>query len=635
MPTKSIISIEIDDSDFQRFAANFARYQEKLKEQPHAWNDVAASAAAAAASAAAMGAAVGAAAVEIHKTNAEAERAAYHSGRTSTFWGQMAQNAGKFASRVYEATRSLLRWGELTGLISGIIGGGGLFGIDRLAIGAGERRKKALGLGVTPGEAQAFEVNYGRVVDPEAFLSNVNEMLHDVTKRHGLYGAGLTEQDLKGKDTAEVGADLLTHLKDIADRTPESMMANVLDKQLQNVVSLQEFERIKNTPRQELGEYRENYRRDIHALELPQATAKAWQDLQVQFHRGAETLENVFIKGLTNLTGPLGHLSEAFTKLVEDVLASKVLREWIDDLAKGIKWLGDYIGSAEFRTDIIYFLEAVDRLGHKTIEFVEKVVTFIDTLADATLAVKNFFTDPLGKIKEGGSNGPPEEGNADAPGSYSFQRRRHPEWFNDNGTLKEGIPGGAGDWLPLMWRTTPPIPPTPAPTPEQKLRFDELEGGFKLPPGILNATMQAESHGDPNATSTTSSAKGQFQFLDATAKQYGVDNPRDFNQSSLGAAKYFQKLLDEFHGDLNKAVAGYTWGEGNVEKAVSDYGDKWRRALPAEKERYVEQVVAGQANAANPQPKFVPEAQNRPPLTIRLYPQPGGNPITSTSQLAY
>ena len=106
-------------------------------------------------------------------------------------------------------------------------------------------------------------------------------------------------------------------------------------------------------------------------------------------------------------------------------------------------------------------------------------------------------------------------------------------------------------WMPWNWHM---LPAAPSPTPEQKTRFDQLEGQQNIPAGTLNAVMQAESHGDPNATSPVG-AKGQFQFMDATARTYDVQDPRDFTQSSAGAARYLHKLLQEFHGDLAKAAA--------------------------------------------------------------------------------
>ncbi|MDF9397101.1 lytic transglycosylase domain-containing protein, partial [Acinetobacter baumannii] len=57
-----------------------------------------------------------------------------------------------------------------------------------------------------------------------------------------------------------------------------------------------------------------------------------------------------------------------------------------------------------------------------------------------------------------------------------------------------------------------------------------------------------------------------FQFLEGTAKQYGVKDRTDLAQSAEGAAKYMSYLLKLFKGDLEKAVRAYHAGEGNVMK---------------------------------------------------------------------
>ncbi|MCG9259032.1 lytic transglycosylase domain-containing protein, partial [Acinetobacter baumannii] len=56
------------------------------------------------------------------------------------------------------------------------------------------------------------------------------------------------------------------------------------------------------------------------------------------------------------------------------------------------------------------------------------------------------------------------------------------------------------------------------------------------------------------------------QFLEGTAKQYGVKDRTDLAQSAEGAAKYMSYLLKLFKGDLEKAVRAYHAGEGNVMK---------------------------------------------------------------------
>ncbi len=65
--------------------------------------------------------------------------------------------------------------------------------------------------------------------------------------------------------------------------------------------------------------------------------------------------------------------------------------------------------------------------------------------------------------------------------------------------------------------------------------------------------------------SSRAGAKGLFQFLDATAKDFNI-NPLDPAQAIEGAAQYMRALLNMFDNDVVKAVAAYNGGEGNLSK---------------------------------------------------------------------
>ncbi|MCZ3155165.1 tape measure protein [Acinetobacter baumannii] len=99
-----------------------------------------------------------------------------------------------------------------------------------------------------------------------------------------------------------------------------------------------------------------------------------------------------------------------------------------------------------------------------------------------------------------------------------------------------------------------------------KFGFADLESKYKLPSGTLSAIHMIESRGNAKAYNKKTGATGGFQFLEGTAKQYGVKDPTDLAQSAEGAAKYMSYLLKLFKGDLEKAVRAYHAGEGNVMK---------------------------------------------------------------------
>ncbi|WOQ34635.1 tape measure protein [Acinetobacter baumannii] len=99
-----------------------------------------------------------------------------------------------------------------------------------------------------------------------------------------------------------------------------------------------------------------------------------------------------------------------------------------------------------------------------------------------------------------------------------------------------------------------------------KYNFADIEAKYNLPAGTLSAIHMIESRGNARAYNKSTGATGGFQFLEGTAKLYGVKDRYDLAQSAEGAGKYMSYLLKLFKGDLEKAVRAYHAGEGNVQK---------------------------------------------------------------------
>lgn len=76
---------------------------------------------------------------------------------------------------------------------------------------------------------------------------------------------------------------------------------------------------------------------------------------------------------------------------------------------------------------------------------------------------------------------------------------------------------------------------------------------------------QTESSGKTNAVSPKG-AKGLFQLMPDTAKDLGVADPFDSAQNIDGGVRYLKQLSDRHKGDVDKTLASYNWGMGNVER---------------------------------------------------------------------
>ena len=109
----------------------------------------------------------------------------------------------------------------------------------------------------------------------------------------------------------------------------------------------------------------------------------------------------------------------------------------------------------------------------------------------------------------------------------------------------------------------------------------KLEEKYGIQGGMLDAIWYMESRRGKNMGTSPAGARGHFQFMPETARQYGIYGQEgDFKASAEAAAKYVSRLLKMFGGDVAKALAGYNWGEGNVQR-------KGIGAMPSETRNYV------------------------------------------------
>ena len=135
-------------------------------------------------------------------------------------------------------------------------------------------------------------------------------------------------------------------------------------------------------------------------------------------------------------------------------------------------------------------------------------------------------------------------------------------------------------------------PPRP-PAPEDGYETLIAETAQKYPEAdadTLRRLLATESGGDRWAESPKG-AKGIAQFMDGTAKDYGVSDPYNPDQAIPAAGHYLSDLTKKYSGDKDKAVAAYNFGPGNVDAG---------RAYPKETRDYVTKVahVPGGENAA-------------------------------------
>lgn len=100
-----------------------------------------------------------------------------------------------------------------------------------------------------------------------------------------------------------------------------------------------------------------------------------------------------------------------------------------------------------------------------------------------------------------------------------------------------------------------------------KYNISEKATAVGIPRGLIEGMIMQESRGDTyrkgKLLTSPVGAQGLGQFMPATAKQYGVD-VRSEESSINGMIKYMSVLIEQFGGDIDKAVMAYNAGPKNV-----------------------------------------------------------------------
>jgi soluble lytic murein transglycosylase-like protein len=106
----------------------------------------------------------------------------------------------------------------------------------------------------------------------------------------------------------------------------------------------------------------------------------------------------------------------------------------------------------------------------------------------------------------------------------------------------------------------------PPPVPAQfASALKQAATAANLSPTLLSALVWQESRWNPAAISPKG-AIGLAQLMPGTARDLGV-NPADPAANLIGGARYLRYLLDQFGGDVEKALAAYNAGPGRVRSA--------------------------------------------------------------------
>jgi hypothetical protein len=427
---KSILDIEINDDAFKRFRDLFSQYNEELKAQPQAWGTVGEEIAAATEGMAALTATVSAQREIYHeeeqalsRQNAEAKKLLDQEREREKTSKRTWDNLKGAAGAIKNGTVELIRWVGIGSIIGGLVGSGGLFGLDAIAQGVSRTRRAALGVGVNPGELQASQVAFGQWIDPRANLEATAGAAGDLGKSWIWRSLGVNPEQ-NGLDRQE---QLFQRARQVTTSTPANMLTQTAARTgLDQVFSMDELRAIRAMTDEDMRTHEVNLRNARKNIDLSNKVAAEWQNLDVTLQTSKLQIEDTFIRALAPLVPMLGDLSKEIAKTISAFLTNPHLKEWIGEFAQGVGTIATTIGSPEFQD--------------KARQFVNNFALVVDGLV-AGLRLLGLIPE---EAKGGTADAPslaPNQAQAIAKGARPDQERRLAAWFQGQGFSQAGSAG--------------------------------------------------------------------------------------------------------------------------------------------------------------------------------------------------
>lgn len=407
MGVRSTIEIDVEDEGFKAFMDNFRAYQKLLKESPQQWSktEEAIIAAGAAQAAFAQGVADNAKAEEdLRKEREKSEQIAEKSERDRERAIKRRIDAEKRATRetlnglksIGSAAIDLVKGIGGGVILSGLLGAGGLWGLDRLASRVGDNRKAAQGLGINSGQQQAFGLNFGRYVDANSNLESIASAKSNYADRWAFSAMGVNPV---GKDPAQLAVEMALKAKDVFGKGDESEQYAQAHG-LTQFYSMADLRRLDVTSRDELKGAAGGYRRDASRLALSEVTQRKWQDFTQGLDTAKQAIQNSLVDGLTPLAGPLKELSKSIAATLEAFLKNPHMKEWLEAFGKGIEQFGAYISSEKFQADVKQFVSDFSDVAHAIHEGLKKLGIIKNPEAEQKRAAIESYTSRGGRIGE-------------------------------------------------------------------------------------------------------------------------------------------------------------------------------------------------------------------------------------------
>jgi hypothetical protein len=249
----------------------------------------------------------------------------------------------------------------LFGLGAGLVGAGTFYGLERGAAGVSDRRRQAMGLGVSYGSLSAYDLNFSRFGVGQETLGAVAGGIYDFTSPQfmGLMNAGA----LGHGNTSDAAIELIRNIPKLFAGTPDNQdAARARSLGLDSILDLQTIVRLKNHP-EEIENQVKRYQQDRKTLDISKDAQEKWASFDAAISRAGRDIETVLGKNLAALTPGLTKFSDDAVKFIDAFIDSGAMTTALQGIRSGLQWVEDSLGSAEFKRGAKLFLSGLETLG--------------------------------------------------------------------------------------------------------------------------------------------------------------------------------------------------------------------------------------------------------------------------------
>ncbi|EIS4514919.1 lytic transglycosylase domain-containing protein [Salmonella enterica] len=639
MAAKSIVEIDVQDEKFQSFLEKFNEYQKALGELPEQWRGAVHGLGEAAketervrdgtegiTKAFADGVAALASVNDgLDRLNGNLEKATKtqtefnrKSGGARNFLNKASKDAKSLAGHIKDATTSLLSWGTVLGLFSGLAGAGGLWGLNHLAGNASAQRFTSMGLGTTAGGLNSTAVDFQKALgNPVGTLGAIRDAQLDLSKRWQFRAMGVDNPD---RDPAELLPEMIKAARDIFVRNG-STQQGAEAYGLTNYFTLDDLNRFKKMSDEEIDAMAKQAQQDTRRLQLTDQQLRQWQDFNIQLDRSKSSIEKTFITGLGPLTPALEKLSDAFSVALDDLLKSPEIGRWIDGLSEGVKNFASYISSGDLRKDFDSFMASIREMGVT----VDNVVKFMkgDTINDLMQKVDDsandtaqWFNDTFGWDPRSVGRKFKEASDAlSTPAGYgAAEAEQHAQ------SAKKHQFGSAPDGYDRY--------------------FEEAAKKYDLDPKLLKSVAAAESSWDKNAVSKAG-AQGLMQVMPGNFQP--GENPFDPRDNIMAGARVMSWAKGQAGGDVEEMLRWYNGGKNRGSKENREYAgrvnEQYRKIYGSDmpgtstSNPVIQPVQQGSGKTDQILQQILDNQKRGHAQGLVVYNNTGGNAIVSSTQL--